>query len=56
MDNRLADSFPWADSVGAAFEETASLDGRFRRRSNDLVLVKSLLIMLGQSIKIQPTG
>lgn len=29
MDNRLTDLFPWADIVGAAVQETASLDWRF---------------------------
>ena len=47
LENRLADFNLWIDSVGATAKPGASLDSRFRDRQDDLRLVKSILIMLG---------
>lgn len=46
MQTRLADVRLWADGVGAIAEGTASLDWRFHNREQDLLLVKTILIML----------
>lgn len=47
LENRMADLKLWADGVGAIAKPGASLDSRFSKRPNDLELVKSILIMLG---------
>lgn len=47
MTTRLADIRLWADGVGATAEGGLSLDHRFKTRPDDLMLVKSMLIMLG---------
>jgi hypothetical protein len=46
MQNRQADLRLWADGVSATNEGPASLEWRFRSRPDDLMLVKSILIML----------
>lgn len=46
METRLADLRLWADGVGAMASGTASLDWRFRSRPQDLLLVKTILIIL----------
>lgn len=50
MENRLADLRLWADGVGATAEGPASLEWRFRSRPDDLMLVKTVLIMLGNFV------
>jgi hypothetical protein len=50
MMSRLADVRLWADGVGAIAQGGHSLDHRFQSRPNDLMLVKSLLIMLGDFV------
>jgi len=50
LENRLADFSLWADSVGALAKPGASLDSRLTGRVNDLMLVKSVLIMLADSL------
>lgn len=50
MENRQADLRLWADGVGATADGKASLDWRFRSRPDDLMLVKSVLLMLGDFI------
>ncbi|KAM0424313.1 hypothetical protein ACHAPT_010459 [Fusarium lateritium] len=51
LKTRLADLRLWADGVGAIAEGTASLDWRFRGRDQDLLLVKTILIMLDDFLK-----
>ncbi|KPM39537.1 hypothetical protein AK830_g7032 [Neonectria ditissima] len=46
METRLADLRLWADGVGVIAEGTASLEWRFRGRPDDLMLVKTILVML----------
>ncbi|KND91791.1 hypothetical protein TOPH_03388 [Tolypocladium ophioglossoides CBS 100239] len=45
-ENRFADFNLFVDGVGALSTSTASLDSRFEFRPDDLVLIKSVLIML----------
>ncbi|KAH6856903.1 WD40-repeat-containing domain protein [Chaetomium sp. MPI-CAGE-AT-0009] len=50
LESRLADFNLWADGVGALAKVGASLDSRLRGRENDLGLVKTILIMLADSL------
>ncbi|KAK7424539.1 hypothetical protein QQX98_000504 [Neonectria punicea] len=50
METRLADLRLWADGVGAIAEGNASLEWRFRSRLDDLMLVKTILVMLADFI------
>ncbi|RSL91863.1 hypothetical protein CEP51_000030 [Fusarium floridanum] len=51
IETRLADLRLWADGVGAVASGTASLDWRFQSRPRDLLLVKTILIMLADFTK-----
>ncbi|RSM09095.1 hypothetical protein CDV31_007862 [Fusarium ambrosium] len=51
LETRLADLRLWADGVGAIAHGTASLDSRFRKRPDDLFLVKTILIMLADFVE-----
>ncbi|KAH7305787.1 hypothetical protein B0I35DRAFT_108670 [Stachybotrys elegans] len=51
METRLADLRLWADGVGATSKGSASLDWRFRSRPDDLLLVKTILIMLADFVE-----
>lgn len=50
LECRLADFNLWADGVGALAPSGASLDSRLKNRSNDVELVKNVLIMLMDSL------
>ncbi|KAJ4328692.1 hypothetical protein N0V84_000883 [Fusarium piperis] len=51
METRLADVRLWADGVGAIADGRASLDWRFHSREQDLLLVKTILIMLADFVE-----
>ncbi|KAL6823377.1 hypothetical protein V8C40DRAFT_266904 [Trichoderma camerunense] len=51
LENRLADFSLWADGVGALAKPGASLDSRLQNRTNDLKLVKNVLMMLADSLE-----
>lgn len=50
LENRLADFRLWVDGVGAVAKSGLSLDSRLQARPNDLALVKSVLLMLLDSL------
>lgn len=50
LENRLADFKLWADGVGAIAKPGLNLDSRLRQRPNDLAMVKSVLLMLSDSL------
>ncbi|CAN9109473.1 unnamed protein product [Alternaria alternata] len=51
VQTRLADLRLWADSVGAVAHGKASLDYRFKHRSDDTLFIRSLLSMLEELLK-----
>ncbi|RSL95814.1 hypothetical protein CEP52_011858 [Fusarium oligoseptatum] len=51
LETRLADLRLWADGVGALAQGAASLEWRFRSRPEDLLLVKTILIMLADFVE-----
>jgi hypothetical protein len=50
LESRLADFSLWADGLGVLAKPRASLDFRLQGRTNDIELVKNVLIMLADSL------
>lgn len=50
LESRSADFSLWADGLGALAKSRASLDFRLQGRTNDIELVKNVLIMLADSL------
>ncbi|KAH7175220.1 hypothetical protein EDB81DRAFT_635356, partial [Dactylonectria macrodidyma] len=50
-ETRQADLRLWADGVGATARGTASLERRSRERPDDLLLVKTILVMLADFVE-----